>query len=91
MFFVNISKFDLYILYKRHGLDYNFEDILKYYEQNYPLQKDERKLLFILIALPSKLDFNKSVYVMTSEISKMMDLLFKTENLISPYYSEQSI
>ena len=88
---IGIPIFDLYILYKRHGLDYNFEDILNYYEQSYPLQKDERKLLFILIALPPKLEFDKSVYIMTKEISQMMDLLFKTENLISPYYAEQSI
>ncbi len=88
---IGIPIFDLYILYKHHGLDYNFEDILKHYEQSYPLQKDERKLLFVLIALPPKLDFSKNVYQMTSEITKMMDLLYKTEKLISPYYAEQSI
>ena len=88
---IGIPIFDLYILYKHHGLDYNFEDILKHYEQSYPLQKDERKLLFVLIALPLKLDFSKNVYQMTSEITKMMDLLYKTEKLISPYYTEQSI
>ena len=88
---IGIPIFDLYILYKHHGLDYNFEDILKHYEQSYPLQKDERKLLFVLIALPPKLDFSKNVYQMTSEITKMMDLLYKTEKLISPYYTEQSI
>ena len=88
---IGIPIFDLYILYKHHGLDYNFEDILKHYEQSYPLQKDERKLLFVLIALPPKLDFSKNVYQMTSEITKIMDLLYKTEKLISPYYTEQSI
>ena len=88
---IGIPIFDLYILYKHHGLDYNFEDILKHYEQSYPLQKDEIKLLFVLITLPPKLDFSKNVYQMTSEITKMMDLLYKTEKLISPYYTEQSI
>ena len=88
---IGIPIFDLYILYKRHALDYDFSEILKYYEQSYPLQKDERKLLFILITLPSKLEFNKSVYEMTTEISKEMDVLFKTENLISPYYTKQDI
>ena len=78
-------------MYKHHALDYDFSEILKYYEQSYPLQKDERKLLFILIALPDKLDFDKSVYEMTREIGKKMDLLFKTENLISPYYAKQDI
>ena len=63
-------------------------EILKYYEQSYPLQKDERKLLFILIALPPKIDFDKSIYEQTKEISNQMDIMYKTERLISPYYSK---
>lgn len=88
---IGIPIFDLYILYKRHALDFDFSDILKQYEKNYPLQEDERKLFFILIALPNKLDFNLSEYEMTGEISKEMDILYKTEKLISPYYSKQNI
>lgn len=88
---IGIPIFDLYILYKRHALDFDFSDILKQYEKNYPLQEDERKLFFILIALPDKLDFDKTEYEMTGEISKEMDILYKTEKLISPYYSKQTI
>ena len=88
---IGIPIFDLYVLYKRHALDYDFTEILKKYEQSYPLQKDERKLLFILITLPERLDFNKSIYEITKDISREMDVLFKTENLISPYYAEQNI
>ncbi len=86
-----IPVFDLYILYKRQGLEFEFSDILEQYEKNYPLQEDERKLLFILIALPNKIEFNKTEYELTSEISKMIDLLYKTEKLISPYNSKQQI
>lgn len=88
---IGIPIFDLYILYKRHALDFDFSDILKQYEKNYPLQEDERKLFFCLIALPDKLDFNKTEYEMTKEISREMDILYKTEKLISPYYSKQNI
>lgn len=88
---IGIPIFDLYILYKRHALDYDFEEILKYYEQNYPLQEDERKLFFILITLPPKLDFELNEYELTKQISEQMDLLYKTERFISPYYSKQNI
>lgn len=88
---IGIPIFDLYILYKRHALDYDFSEILKNYEKNYPLKKEERILLFILIALPPKLEFNKSTYELTKEISKQMDIMYKTEKLISPYYMEQNI
>lgn len=85
---IGIPIFDLYILYKRHALDFDFSEVLKQYEQNYPLQKDEKKLFFILIALPPKIDFDKSIYEQTKEISNQMDTMYKTERLISPYYSK---
>ena len=85
---IGIPIFDLYILYKRHALDFDFSEILKQYEQSYPLQKEERQLFFILIALPPKIDFDKSIYEQTKEISNQMDIMYKTERLISPYYSK---
>ncbi len=86
-----IPIFDLYILYKKYGLKFDFSELLKLYEKNYPLQLDERKLLFVLIALPPKIEFNQNEYNLTKEISKMIDINCKTENLISPYNSEQKI
>jgi len=88
---IGIPIFDLYILYKRHGLDFDFSEVLKTYESSYPLQEDERKLFFILITLPPKLEFDKSEYEMTKYISKQIDLLYKTEKIISPYYSKENI
>lgn len=88
---IGIPIFDLYILYKRHALEFEFSEILKYYEQNYPLLEDERKLFFILIALPPKIEFDKSEYENTSYINEQIDLLYKTERLISPYYSKNNI
>lgn len=80
--------FDLYKLYKRHGLDYDFDPILKRYERGYPLLEEERKLLFILISLPDLIEFEQNEYNMCKKISRTIDFLYKTDNLISPYYSE---
>lgn len=88
---IGIPIFDLYILYKRHALEYEFSEILKYYELNYPLQEDERNLFFILIALPPKLEFDKTEYENTSYINDQIDLLYKTEKLISTYHSKNNI
>lgn len=85
---LGIPIFDLYILYKRHGLDFNFEEILKYYESSYKLQEDEKILFFVLIALPDKIEFNGTLYEQTKRIGKFLDLSYKTENLISPYYTK---
>lgn len=85
---IDIPIFDLYKLYKSHGIDYEFETILKKYESHYPLLAEERKLLFILLSLPSKIEFNQSEYNMCKYISREIDLLYKTEQLMSPYNSE---
>lgn len=83
--------FDLYILYRRHALDFDFENILNVYEQNYPLKEDEKRLLYILISLPDKIEFDGNNYILTKKISDMVDILYKTDKLISPYYSKQNI
>lgn len=88
---IGIPIFDLYILYKRHSLDFNFDEILKQYENIYPLHEDERQLFLILISLPPKIEFNQSEYEMTKFISKELDNLYKTEKFVSPYYVKQDI
>ena len=85
---IDLPIFDLYKLYKRHGLDYDFEEILKHYEHSYPLLEEERKLLFILISLPDKIEFNKREYEMCKIISHQIDMLYKTEKIMSPHYTK---
>lgn len=80
--------FDLYKLYQNHALDFDFEPVLNEYENNYPLKKDEKELLFILISLPDLINFQNTEYQNCKEISKMIDKIYKTENLISPKESK---
>ena len=81
--------FDLYVLYRRHGLDFDFGEILKHYEKEYPLLEEERNLFFILITLPDRILFEESEYELTKKVSREIDLLYKTERFISPYYVEE--
>lgn len=85
---IDLPIFDLYKLYLKHGLDYDFESVLKQYERSYPLFEEERKLLFILITLPKKIEFNHPEYKMCKKISEQIDILYKTELVLSPYYSK---
>lgn len=82
--------FDLYKLYKRHYSEFDFVEVLKKYERNYPLLEEERKLFFILIALPEKLELEGSEYKLTKKTSNLIDNIFRTELFISPYYSEDT-
>ena len=82
---IDLPIFDLYKLYKKHNLDFDFESILKRYETTYPLLEEEKGLLFILIALPDKIEFDSTEYENCKKISKIIDQIYKTRDLISPY------
>ena len=86
---IGIPIFDIYKLYMKHGLEFDFTELIKRYEKNYPLHQDERKLLFILMLLPKKIEFQNSEYENTKEAGKAIDILYKTQMLVSPYYSNE--
>ena len=71
--------FDIYKLYKRHVLDFEFSDVLKEYEGHYPFTEDEKQLFLVLISLPSIIKFDDTEYNMCSKISREIDTLYKSE------------
>ena len=85
---IDIPIFDLYKLYKRHALDFDFVSLLRQYEKNYPLLEEERLLFFILISLPERLEFDDNDLKLCIKFSKVLEYMYKTENLLSPYYAE---
>jgi hypothetical protein len=82
---IDIPIFDLYKLYKNHADNFDFELLLKEYEKKYPLLEEERTLLFILISIPPKLEFNDSMFDTCKIFTKEIDLLYKTRLLITSY------
>lgn len=86
---IDMPIFDIYKLYKRNGLEFEFSEVLKRYEKNYPLLPEEKKLLFVLMALPDKVEFGNDEYENCKKINKMVDFVYKTEMIISPYYTKE--
>lgn len=82
---IDIPIFDLYKLYIRNALEFDFLDILKLYEKEYPLKDEELLLFYILISMPIKIEFNKPNYDMCLYIQREVDKLIKTSNLINNY------
>lgn len=94
-YFISLDKakidspiFDIYRLHKRHALEFDFEPLLKIYEQSYPLTKDEKELLFTLISIPDIVSINGKEYENCKKISEMIDKIYKTEKLVLPKTSE---
>lgn len=82
---IDIPVFDLYNLYNNHYLDFEFYEILKRYEQAYPLKKYERDLFLILINMPSKIEFDDTEFNMCIKIENEIEKLYKGKKLIDEY------
>lgn len=82
---VDSPIYDLLSFYKNHYLELDFDDLFHYYESNYPLKEEERLLLFSYMAIPNKIEIEKSEYKMCIKINKEIDYLYKTSKLITNY------
>lgn len=82
---IDIPIFDLYKLYKNHALEFDFEFLLQEYEKKYPLLEEERMLLFLLISLPEKLEFEDSMFKTCQYFTREIDLLYKCSKWLPSY------
>lgn len=79
---------DLVKFYQNNYLDVNFKKVFDKYLSNYPLNAMEKKLFFVLISIPPKIEFDMLDELKnTRDIRTKLDYVFKTEELIRPYYS----
>ncbi len=87
-FKIDTPVLDFVNFYRKEYAKCNFEFVLKKYLTNFPLLEYEKKLLFILIALPPQIKKGDSEFATTQNMRKSLDYVFKTENLIRPYYAK---
>jgi hypothetical protein len=85
---IGLPVYDLYKLYKKYSLDFDFEMILKKYEQNSPLSEEEKKFFFILISMPDKLIWENSIYQNCKKVRRLIDNLYVAERLVLPQNME---
>lgn len=79
---------DLVKFYQNNYLDVNFKKVFDKYLSNYPLSAMEKKLFFVLISIPPKIEFDMLDELKnTRNVRTKLDYVFKTEELIRPYYS----
>lgn len=81
----DLPIYDLITLYKKYYKELDFCDLFRIYESNYPLLKEEKNLLFCLLTVPDKLDFNDTEFNCCKKVKKFYEYLFATERLINDY------
>lgn len=81
---IGMPIYDIYKLYKKHALEFEFSEVLKAYEKHYPLTENEKQLLFILMKIPPKIEMNNTEYENTKEAGKRIEYIYKSMKLTSP-------
>ncbi|HHT38616.1 MAG TPA: hypothetical protein GXZ95_04295 [Mollicutes bacterium] len=83
--------YDLLDFYKRYALEFDFSELLKTYEDKFKLLKEEKVLMFVLMSIPDKMVFGKTEIENCRRARKILDYIFKTEILLTPYYTVEDI
>lgn len=85
----NSPIYDLYFFFRAYYDRYDFPHLFSYYESRYPLLKEERILLFVLWSIPPLINMNQGEYVNTRNCFQLFRYLARTEELLTPYYSNE--
>ena len=88
-YLIDTPIIDIVKLYKNEYLNMNFSEVLERYFYKFPLLPHEQKLLFVLITMPPEIKMSNDEFNKCKNISKVIDYVFKTEDLIRPYYAEE--
>ena len=81
---------DIVKLYHNEFFNYDFEPILNNYFKEFSLTKEEKELLFLLIAIPPEIKMDEPDEMeKTNNVREKLDYVFKTEKLLRPYYSKE--
>lgn len=86
---IDMPIYDLYSFYINNYLDVDFNEILFIYEKYFPLLLEEKKLLFLLISIPNKIDFTNDEYDNTKKVTELLSYINKTFKVVSKYYSKK--
>lgn len=79
---IDIPVFDLYKLYRKIGDRFDFTILLEEYEKKYPLLNEERKLLFVLLSMPLKIEFTQDTFQTCNHITKELESLDKVSKIL---------
>ena len=78
---------DFLILYRNEWYQCDFKEPLSIYLSNANITESEKKLLFIYMSLPLDYKETEDELENTMNMTKVIEYLYKTEELIRPYYS----
>jgi len=77
---------DLIHFYQKEYMNLDFESIFSSYMKNYPLNNEEKQLLFIVLSIPPVISLHGEEFKVVRSVRKKLDYIFKTENLVKTFF-----
>lgn len=90
-YMVDTPIIDLYKLYKVDNNYKDFYDLYKEYSKNFNLTNEEKKLFFIMISIPPKIDFLDNEILNTKIVNDLINYQYKTNEFIKLINSEKEV
>ncbi len=90
-YMVDTPIIDLYKLYKNDRNYEEFGEIYSEYNENFKLTEEEKKLFFIMIAIPPKIVEVSSEVINTKNVKEIINYLSKTNKFISSVNSKKEV
>ena len=90
-YMVDTPIIDLYKLYKVDNNYKDFYELYKEYSKNFNLTEEEKKLFFIMISIPPKIEFLDDEILNTKIVGDLINYLYKTNEFIKLVNSEKKI
>ncbi len=88
-YIIDTPVIDLYKFYLNDSLKYDFLDIFREYNKHFELSMEERKLLFILISMPKRIEEVSNEIINVKNMKYIFDYLYNTSKLISSMNFEE--
>lgn len=90
-YMVDTPIIDLYKLYKNDNNYKEFNELYKEYNENFKLTEEEKKLFFIMISIPPKIEEVSSEITNTKNAKEVVYYLYKTNEFIKSINSKKEI
>lgn len=82
--------YDFINFYNKYALYFDFRSLLNEYERIFPFKESEKKLLSVLISIPSKIPNTEKEYNKVKNVRQLLDKIYKTEMLLTPKEKEET-
>lgn len=82
--------YDFINFYNNYALYFDFRSLLNEYERIFPFKEEEKKLLSVLISIPSKIPNTEKEYNKVRNVRQLLDKIYKTEMLLTPKEKEET-